>query len=253
MMSYHPLVSAEVGKSLYRVQCVCLVGFLITVVAVPLMLASRPNLPYYVLSRSNFTAAPTVEYHSDMKASTLLLMFLLPSVLEHLFAVVASHKYAMFTIGIGWHRWISYIVSAPSLVALVIYSIGPGSEIAVTILTVGLVVVCIGMGPIVEYATVINDKKLFVMGMLVGFTALFFAFVPVWYYYDRADIPPDIEPYIAAMVAVITALYWSFGFVPLYVFYCNKSTDRETIYCILSLAAKLPLAWLYAAMLATRD
>jgi hypothetical protein len=67
-----------------------------------------------------------------------------------------------------------------------------------------------------------------------------------------------MEPYISAMVSIITALYWSFGFVPIYV-YLQKTVagtpyyKREMIYCTLSLCAKLPLAWLYASMLATRD
>ena len=223
------------------------------------MLANRPNLSYYVLSRSNFTSAPTVEFHSEIKSYTLLLLFLLPSTLEHLFAIVCPQLYNACVAGIGWHRWVSYVVSAPSLVALVIYSIGPGSELAVTLSIAGLIVVCICMGPIVEYATKTDGGGLlFIMGMLAGFLALFFAFVPVWYYYDRAHIPADMEPYITAMVSIITALYWSFGFVPIYIYVRRKTEPkpyykREMIYCTLSLCAKLPLAWLYASMLATRD
>jgi len=241
---------------LRKIQWACLICFILTIIAVPAMLNNRPNLSYFVLSRSNFTAAPTVEYHSDIKSYTLLILFLLPSTLEHLFAIAFPGKYRQYVIGIGWHRWISYVFSAPSLIALVIYSIGPGSEIAVTLLTVGLIVVCICMGPIVEHATLKKDGFLFIMGMTSGFMALLFAFAPVWYYYDRADIPADMEPYIAAMVSIITALYWSFGFVPIYVYLRDNNPPyfkRETIYCTLSLCAKLPLAWLYASMLATRD
>ena len=114
-------------------------------------------------------------------------------------------------------------------------------------------------GPIVEYATGNNDGVLFGMEIVVGFVALLFAFIPVWYYYDRANIPTNIEPYITAMVSIITTLYWSFGFVPIYIHLAKfvemskQVYTREIIYCILSLVAKLPLAWLYAAMLVTRD
>ena len=243
--------------SLYRIQWACFVCFAFTIIAVPTMLASRPDLRYYVINRANFSMVPTVEYHSETKAYTLLLLFLLPSTLEHLFAIVFPEKCIS---AIGWHRWISYVISAPSLIALVIYSTGPGAEIAVTILTVGLIVVCIGMGPIVEYATDIQNTFVFQMGIIVGFVALLFAFIPVWYYYDRANIPTNIEPYITAMVSIITALYWSFGFVPVYIYLGSSASDkymqiniREILYCILSLVAKLPLAWLYAAMLVTRD
>lgn len=257
-MAYSGL-GANDDAPLRKIQWACLICFVVTTIAVPAMLAKRPNLSYYVLARSNFTAVPIVEFHSEIKSYTLLLLFLIPSTLEHLFAIVFPQMYNKFVTGIGWHRWVSYVVSAPSLVALVIYSIGPGSEIAVTLSISGLVIVCICMGPIVEYA-ITNDRNrfLFGMGMFVGFTALFFAFLPVWYYYDRAHIPSDMEPYITAMVSIITALYWSFGFVPIYIYVCHKTEPklghkREMIYCTLSLCAKLPLAWLYASMLATRD
>lgn len=243
---------------LLKIQWACLICFVITIIAVPVMLRNRPDLSYYVLSRSNFTAPPTIEHHSEIKSYTLLILFLLPSTLEHLFAIALSNIYKDYVAAIGWHRWISYIFSAPSLIALVIYSIGPGSELAVTISTVGLIVVCICMGPIVEHATIQRNGFLFIMGMFSGFMALLFAFIPVWYYYSRADIPADMEPYISAMVSIITALYWSFGFVPIYVYLQKISPGtpyykREIIYCTLSLCAKLPLAWLYASMLATRD
>ena len=258
MLSYTAL-GVNGDTSLRKIQWACLICFVLTTIAVPTMLEKRPNLSYYMLARSNFTAAPIVEFHSQIKSYTLLLLFLLPSTLEHLFAIVFQPIYNKFVAGIGWHRWVSYVVSAPSLVALVIYSIGPGSEIAVTLSIAGLVIVCICMGPIVEYATT-NDGDIFLfgMGIMVGFTALFFAFLPVWYYYDRAHIPSDIEPYITAMVSIITALYWSFGFVPIYIYVRrriepNIGHKREMIYCTLSLCAKLPLAWLYASMLATRD
>ena len=246
------------GNSLNQIQWACFLCFAFTIIAVPSMLASKPDLEYYALRRVNDTGMPVVEYHSSMKSYTLLLLFLLPSVIEHLFAIVYKTRYARLLSGIGWHRWLSYAISAPSLVGLVIYSIGPGSEFSVSLLTSGLILVCIGMGPIVEYGHGgFDDLKrnpfIFKMGMLIGFVALLFAFVPVWYYYSKSDVPSDIAPFVGAMVAVITVLYWCFGFVPLYLYAQEPPFyKREMVYCTLSLCAKLPLAWLYAAMLATR-
>ena len=243
---------------LKRVQLACLVCFCITIVLVPSMLTSKPDLNYYVLDTTNFSSKPAVVHHSSSAPYTLLILFLFPSTLEHFFAVAFPDRYYNFVKGIGWHRWVSYAISAPSLMALVIYSIGPGSEIAISILTSGLILVCIGIGPIVEHAHETRNDFLFKLGIMVGFVALFFAFVPVWYYYHRADIPSDIEPFVAAMVAIITTLYWSFGFVPIYLYKVDNVPPntphykREIIYCTLSLCSKLPLAYLYASMLFTR-
>lgn len=254
-MSNTIIVAGPGEQRLRRVQIACFACFCITIIAVPAMLSSKPDLNYYVLESTNFSSEPVVVHHSSTRSYDLLLLFLFPSTIEHLFAVAFPKKYERFLKGIGWHRWISYAISAPSLVALVIYSIGPGSEIAVSILTSGLVLTCICVGPIVEYAHKKLDTFLFIMSTMIGFIALFFAFVPVWFYFSRADIPSDIEPFVAAMVAIITMLYWSFGFVPIYLYVYKDIAPyykREMIYCTLSLCAKIPLAWLYASMLYTR-
>jgi len=250
------ILTANSGETRLRyIQIACLACFFITIIAVPAMLSSKPSLKYYMLNSTNFSSQPTVDYHSSTQPYNLLILFLFPSTLEHLFAVAFPQRYARFLGGIGWHRWISYAISAPSMMALVVYSVGPGSEIAVSVLTAGLIVVCIGAGPIVEYAHGNKDTFLFRLSMLLGFVALFFAFIPVWYYYSRADIPSDIAPFVAAMMAIITTLYWSFGFVPIYL-YLKKDVapyyKREMVYCTLSLCSKIPLAWLYASMLYTR-
>ena len=108
----------------------------------------------------------------------------------------------------------------------------------------GLILGTIATGPLFDTARR-NGQDMFAP-LAVGFGLLLFAFVPIWVSFASYTNPPS---FVNGIIAVVTALYWSFGFVPV-LSVCRRESApyfwSESAYAVLSLSSKLSLGYLFA-------
>lgn len=207
-------------------------------VAVPLYLNTVPGLGYYKPSMDGDNGAISVSYTLawTWPAYTLLVLFFGVSVIEHAYC---AFFVATYSADIVWPRWVSYSVSAPVMIVTVAYAIGI-SDVYALVSMAGLVFVMIGTGPLFDYMRRTGNAWI---PLVCGFVPLLWVFSIIW-----AAYPTNAPDFVAAIVWVISLLYFSFGFVPVISLYTKEEapyTRSELIYCFLSLSSKTLLGHIF--------
>jgi hypothetical protein len=91
--------------------------------------------------------------------------------------------------------------------------------------------------------------------LVIGFLAVFLAFVFVWSQYSHCPACPD---WVLALVVLMSILFMSFGGVPILQWVCVvKGWDEDVIgeacYTFLSISAKMILGWVFAYGIVARS
>lgn len=234
----YAILGSDSVSRLRAFHIVCAVLHFASMVAVPLYLNTVPDLEFYTPSMGQNTSTISVSYDlaATSPAYTLLVIFFGASVIEHSYC---AFFVATYSADIVWPRWVSYSISAPVMIVTVAYAVG-NSDLYALVSMAGLVFVMIGTGPLFDYMRRSGNAWI---PLGCGFVPLVWVFSVIW-----ASYPTDAPAFVAAIVWVISVLYFSFGFVPVVSLYTKEAPPyirSELIYCFLSLSSKTLLGHIF--------
>ncbi len=213
---------------------------LISTIVGPILLRNTPRMEF------TLTVGEEVRY-SYIEPYALIILFLLPSVIEHTI-YAAQCKFRLGQIAIV--RWISYSISAPIMIVLINFSVDIRS-IYTNVLSASLIAVTIYTGYMVDYDRATNGGKRAYLYMTIGFITLSCPFILIWTQYSFYDTPAIVD----AIVVLMSITYYSFGFITLASVYYKEEIPyykSHGAFVINSIASKMILAWLFISMFLTR-
>jgi len=254
-------VSGPLPTGLYVMHIVAVVVHIATLcVCVGVLMRKGGTLPTY---RASFDYTPVVnetegglfnprvviKMLKPVSFAPIVAGFVFPSILEHLFYVVAPgvYNWMLYEDKIGWVRFLSYGLSAPLMNWAVNYLCGIGEPL-VLCSSASLIVVMLAIG----YVLAPGDGARYKLHGLVATFAMIVAFMPGLLV---ASSYPDLPAEVPAIITVIAVLYASFGGVFFWSYYSGETAPRytsEKAYAVLSLTSKVFLAYMLAFGVAMR-
>ena len=137
--------------------------------------------------------------------------------------------------GLTLLRWISYAITAPIMIVVIGILSGVRDRAALVSMAT-LIFVVIACGALMQ-----SVPQYYYTICAFAFVLLTIAFTQIWVSFSAYDAPD----FVTAIIFTMSFLYYSFGFVPLYARYFNKSiTFQEICQNSLSLISKDNLSFL---------